>query len=69
MKSLYLILTILLWITLVLALFMIIVSFGKMPNMQSHLSVGYILGSIGGAGSVPGIIWVIRYFVGKSIGK
>ncbi len=69
MRQLYNVLTVLFWITVIIACLMLVRAFSNAPNFSqsnnSGLTIGYAFGSILGAGIVPAIIWVIRYFVGK----
>jgi hypothetical protein len=70
MKTFYSILTVIFWISVVLASIMIIRSFSSIPaNMPGHLIVGYVIGSVLGAAIVPAIIGGIKYLVAKELKK
>jgi hypothetical protein len=34
-----------------------------------HVGLGHVLGALFAAAIIPGILWIIRYFIGKNIGK
>lgn len=71
----YKILTVVLWITLALASLLFLVNIGTALKVygevaRDHSALNYIaifIGSFLGVFWIPGIVWVIRYFVGKNI--
>lgn len=65
MKLTYQIFTVLLWITIALAAFLFFSNMSRMNNV----SLPVIIGGLLGAAVVPGIVWVIRFFIGKEIKK
>lgn len=65
MKLAYQIFTVLLWITVVLAAFLFFTQMSRMNNVSLPIVIGGLLGTA----IVPGIVWVIRFFIGKEIKK
>lgn len=70
MKGLYTFLTILFWLGIAWSAFnfIIIMSRDNMPN-NGPSAAGHVVGTILGAAVIPGIIYLIRHFVGKEIKK
>lgn len=65
MKVVYQIFTVILWITIALAAVLFFIQMSRINNVSLPVVIGGLLG----AAVVPGIVWVIRYFIGKSIEK
>jgi hypothetical protein len=65
MKGAYNVLTVVFWIALILSA---IVFFINMSRLD-HVGLGHVLGALFAAAIIPGILWIIRYFIGKNIGK
>lgn len=62
----YKVLTVLFWASLVIGLLPTISVFSSMPsNAGSFASIAIIFGNLLAYATIPAIIWVIRYFVGK----
>ena len=69
MKTSYLILTILFWIAVLFAAWVIVMkSSHKMPSSASYVA-GHFIGTVLVAAVIPVIIFLIRYFVGKELKK
>jgi len=71
MKVTYQILTVLFWITVVYAIFVLIrtLSNNNLSESNGPSGAGLIIGSIIGVAVLPTIIFVIRHFVGKNLNK
>lgn len=67
MKTVHQILTVVFFVALVFGLFVMVKSLGQYP--PGTVNFGVILGSVVAASIIPGIIWIIRYFVGKELKK
>ena len=65
MKIVYQIFTVILWITIVLAGFLFFMQMSRI----SYAPLPYVIGSILGVAVVPGVVWIIRYFIGKELKK
>lgn len=70
MRAFHLVLTVLFILALLFSLFNFVVVMGKqpMPN-DGAMAAGHVFGSILAAALIPGIIWIIRHFVGKELKK
>ena len=76
MKTLYVILTILFWMTLLLGAITFVRTMGQQDlsthgssTAQTVADSGTVIGAAMGAALLPGLIYLIRYFVGKEIKK
>lgn len=71
MKTTYQILTVLFWITVIFAIFVLIRTLGNnnLPDSSGPAAAGTIVGSIIGAAILPTIVYVAKYFVGKNLKK
>ena len=68
MKTLNTILTVLFWAALVIGLIPTISTFGMLnSNASVPAAAGIIFGNLLAYATIPGIIWVIRYFVRKNM--
>ncbi len=65
MKVAYQIFTVLLWVSIILAGFF----FVKYMSLINSIELAVVIGALLGVGIIPGIIWVIRFFIGKEIKK
>lgn len=67
MKGAHQVLTVLFFLALAFGLFVMVRSLGRYP--EGTVGFGVVLGSLVAASIIPGIIWIIRYFVGKEMKK
>jgi multidrug transporter EmrE-like cation transporter len=65
MKVAYQVFTVILWITIALAGFLFFMQMSRINNV----SLPVIIGGLLGVAVVPGIVWLIRYFIGKKLKK
>ncbi len=65
MKVAYQTFTVILWITIMLAGFLFFMQMSRINNV----SLPVIIGGLLGVAVVPGIVWLIRYFIGKELKK
>ena len=65
MKVTYQIFTVILWITIVFAGFI----FFMQISIINYNSLPEVIGFILGLSVVPGVVWIIRYFIGKELNK
>lgn len=65
MKVAYQTFTVILWITIALAGFLFFMQMSRINNV----SLPVIIGGLLGVAVVPGIVWLIRYFIGKELKK
>ena len=65
MKLAYQIVTVLFWIAVAVNALL----FVNIMNNTPEISLPVVLGALTAAASIPAILWVIRYFLGKELKK
>jgi uncharacterized RDD family membrane protein YckC len=70
MKTAYNVFTVLLWIAIIYAAFNFVLSLSNfgIPN-DGAMATGSVIGALLASLIIPGIIWLIRYFIGKEVKK
>jgi cell shape-determining protein MreD len=70
MKTTYNVFTVLMWIAIIYAAFNFVLTLSNrgIPN-DSAMAIGTILGALLASLIIPGIFWLIRYFIGKEVKK
>lgn len=61
----YQIFTVILWIVIAIQTVIFFMQISRMSNVTFPFVFGAIIGAI----IIPGIVWLIRYFIGQSIKK
>ncbi len=70
MKTLCTFLTVLFWVTVLLALLSLANNLRHAPAPGGDpRAAGYLVGLVLGAAVIPGVVYLIRYFVGKEMRK